>query len=63
MKKFFNIKTDHVYYKLDEVVNATNDRDGQIMVMYSPQFGNDVSSGVIYVRERKEFYEKFKEIK
>ena len=50
-----NKKTGNVYEVIGNAINATNTNDGQIMVMYK----ND--SGEIFVREKKEFYEKFEQ--
>jgi len=52
-KYYKNIKTSHVYLFLGEVINATNKNDGQKMILY------DDRKGTYYVRETKEFYEKF----
>ena len=43
-----------LYYS---VINATNAQDGQKMVVYENM------EGQIFVREQKEFYEKFEEVK
>lgn len=49
-----HLKTGKVYtiHAMD-VINATNDRDGQVMVLYLN------SSGMMFVRELEEFKEKF----
>ena len=43
-----------LYYS---VINTTNAQDGQKMVVYENM------EGQIFVREQKEFYEKFEEVK
>ena len=61
MTKFFtHLKTGNKYEMLrDDVKNCTNANDNQIMVLYKrPDFPD-----LIFVREKNEFYEKFKEIK
>lgn len=52
--EWIHLKTGTVYkiHTMD-VINATNDRDGQVMVLYSN------SSGKMFVREMEEFKEKF----
>lgn len=47
-----NDKTKMVYKVVEEVVNATNAQDGQKMVLYTRH-------GEYFVRETKEFHEKF----
>lgn len=51
--KYCHIKTGNVYEVLDvNVTNASNNLDGQEMVLYS-------RNGKTFVREKKEFIEKF----
>lgn len=48
-----HIKTGNLYFILyRDVINATNERDGQKMILYS-------DGANIYVREKAEFYDKF----
>lgn len=53
---FRNKKTGKVYYHLGEVVNATNENDGQKMVIYREKTNCD---SYTFVREKSEFFEKF----
>ena len=46
-------KTDKLYFLLQDVINATNAQDGQKMCLYVN------TKGQMFVRERKEFFEKF----
>lgn len=50
---FINKKNKKVYRVFGYVTNATNAQDGQIMVLYA---GDE---GKLFVREGKEFQEKF----
>ena len=54
MKMFFqNKKTKGIYKVLyEEAINCTNAQDGQIMVIYT-------NGKEVFVREQKEFQEKF----
>lgn len=54
-KLFVNIKNKKIYEVYGEVTNATNANDGQKMILYTDGYGN------FYVREVKEFGEKFKQ--
>jgi hypothetical protein len=47
-----NKKNGKLYYKLGIAIDATNSRDGEKVIIYS-----DMSK--VYVREEKEFHEKF----
>lgn len=47
-----NKKNKHIYTKLANVINCTNAQDGQNMVLY-------IRDGMLFVREEKEFNEKF----
>lgn len=57
MKKYRHLKTGNTYEMIrDDVINCTNANDHQIMVLYKrPDFPD-----LIFVREKAEFYEKFK---
>jgi hypothetical protein len=55
MKIYIHTKTGNEYRKIGVVKNATNENDGQIMVLYT-------RNGHYYVREVKEFNEKFKKV-
>lgn len=46
-------KTGKLYFLLQDVINATNVQDGQKMCLYVN------TKGQMFVRERKEFFEKF----
>jgi hypothetical protein len=50
-----NIKTGNIYRHLAIAVDATNERDGLLVVVYCP----DDDEHTIYVREQEEFYTKF----
>lgn len=47
-----HIKTGNIYEVIGEAINATNANDGEIVVIYK-------KDTKIFVREKKEFYEKF----
>lgn len=51
---YTNKKTGEFYIKAKEVINATNENDGQVMILYS-----SMKTGQTFVREKKEFFEKF----
>lgn len=51
--KYVHKKTGKDYESDMMVINATNDCDGQIMVLYHDDKGN------YFVREEKEFFSKF----
>lgn len=52
-ERYRNKKTGKIYWIVAKgVINATNNNDGQIMIMYE-------DDEHIFVREEKEFYEKF----
>lgn len=51
-------KTNRIYEVLRFVVNATNAQNGQDMVLYR-QFDLPEPISQVYVREKKEFEEKF----
>lgn len=48
-----HLKTGNIYQVIDEAINATNANDGEIVVIYK-------KDGQLFVREKKEFYEKFR---
>jgi vacuolar-type H+-ATPase subunit E/Vma4 len=49
-----HIKTGNLYKVLnDDIINSTNAQDGQKMVLYSNE------KNMMFVRELKEFWEKF----
>lgn len=53
-------KSGKKYFILNDcVINGTNANDGQMMVLYTGHKKNSESIG-IFVREREEFFEKFK---
>lgn len=60
-RRFKNNKNGGIYTaELFGAINSTNAQDGQVMVVYSK-----MEEGVgrsIFVREEKEFYEKFTEV-
>ena len=52
--KVIHIKTGNVYVMEEqEAINATNDNDGQVMVVYRNEEGHT------FVREKREFWNKF----
>jgi hypothetical protein len=57
--KFRHLKTGDIYEMVrEDVINCTNVNDHQIMVLYKrPEYPE-----LIFVREKTEFYEKFKSI-
>jgi hypothetical protein len=56
-KKFKHLKTGNIYEMIrDDVINCTNINADQIMVLYK----TDRCPDKIFVREKTEFYEKFK---
>ena len=56
-KKYKHLKTGNIYELIrDDVINCTNANDEQIMVLYK----NDNYPDKLFVREIKEFNEKFK---
>ncbi len=56
-KKYKHLKTGNIYELIrDDVINCTNANDDQIMVLYKTERYPDK----IFVREIKEFNEKFK---
>jgi hypothetical protein len=55
MEKYKNIKTGKFYALLCYGTDATNSRDGLIVVIYSPED----NPHKIFIRDEKEFYSKF----
>ena len=55
-KIYKNNKTGDDYLYLTTCINATNVNNGQNMIAYVTK---DTTHKTIYVREEKEFYEKF----
>ena len=54
MREFYrHIKSGKIYEKTGTCINCTNAQDGVLMVCYS-------KNGLNFVRERSEFYRKFK---
>jgi len=49
-----NKKNGLPYVIVDEVINCTNDQDGQKMYLYRP-----ANKNLLFVREKNEFHEKF----
>jgi hypothetical protein len=59
-KLFVHKKTGKIYQALRaDVTNATNEQDGEHMILYVP---HDQPDGPAFVREREEFMEKFEAI-
>lgn len=57
---FKNNKSGEVYILINLALNATNGAtEGQSMAVYHPQD----NPGILYVREAKEFLDKFTEVK
>ena len=54
MAIYKNKKNGQLYVRFHTVLNATNGREDEVMVMYK-----DMKTGTAYVREEKEFDEKF----
>ena len=57
-KQFRNKKNQKIYIYLADGIDCTNSRDGTKVVIYHPN--NDENT--IYVRDRKEFFDKFEKI-
>lgn len=57
--RYRNIKTGIVYIVLHFAIDVTNTGKGNMMVIYF----NPEEPGIIYAREREEFYEKFEKEK
>lgn len=53
--KYKNNKTGDIYSLWDEAIDCTNSRDGTKVIIY---YKEDDDS-IVFVREAKEFYEKF----
>ena len=54
-KRYIHIKTGNTYYKLFDALDCTNSRADTDTVVYCNE------DGMVFVREKKEFEEKFKE--
>lgn len=52
---YIHKKTGNKYFVTGEAINATNANDGQVMIIYTN------ADGKTFVREKKEFLEKFEE--
>lgn len=66
MDLYKNKKTGKIYRMLDDsIINTTNAQNGQKMIEYALEkdFNSNFVTCQIFVREEKEFYEKFEEIK
>ena len=59
MTIFQNKKTKKFYKLLGTVINTTNAQDGQVMFVYVPLKQEEEEINLTFVRERKEFLEKF----
>lgn len=58
-KKFRNKKNGNIYEVIrEDVINCTNANDDQIMVLYK----SEEHQGMLFVREKSEFYIKFEEV-
>ena len=58
-EKYKHKKSGRIYEVVSEkIINATNNVDGQMMVMYIGEKKDGSGKGV-FVREADEFYEKF----
>jgi hypothetical protein len=58
-KKFRNIKNGNLYEVVrEDVINCTNATDGEVMVLYK----SEEHPEMLFVREKTEFYIKFKEV-
>lgn len=58
MRLFKHKKTGNIYVYLCVGIDATNDRNGLPVVIYHPQD----KENTVYVREEKEFFEKFEPV-
>lgn len=59
MTKYRHKKTGNIYLVFASAVDCTNSRDGTIVIVYRPAVtGNEH----LYVREEREFYEKFEKV-
>jgi hypothetical protein len=52
-----NKKNGNLYIYHGEIINATNKNDGQVMILYG-----SMKEGKKFVREKKEFFEKFEKL-
>ena len=44
-----------IYTYIEEVINCTNEQDGQVMILYT-------KDNLLFVREKEEFYKKFERV-
>lgn len=59
MQKYEHLKTGNIYELVrDDVINCTNANSEQIMVLYK----NPQHPDLIFVREKEEFFQKFKKL-
>jgi len=52
---YINIKTKNIYYVVDTCINATNEQDGNLMVIYTRAENME-----LFCREYSEFMIKFR---
>lgn len=62
-KVYINKKTGRRYLLMFYVLNCTNANDGQKMIAYQVEKLEFGEEDLIFVREEKEFFEKFEEEK
>ena len=61
--KYKHLKSGNIYELLAfDVTNATNDQDGQEMVLYMGKNRDGTKEKVLFVREYNEFMRKFKKV-
>jgi hypothetical protein len=56
IRAYKHLKTGNVYFVVGQVVNATNGKDNELMILYENEHGR-------FVREESEFFKKFKRFK
>jgi hypothetical protein len=58
--QYRNLKSGKIYVVVEglKITNATNDQDGQAMLLYMEDDGNNNA----YVREVQEFHKKFEKV-
>lgn len=56
MEHYRHNKTGNMYTMISEAIDATNSRDGQVVVIYQNK------KGEFFVREKSEFLQKFTKI-
>jgi len=59
--KYKHLKTGNIYVAFGEVLNSTNEQDGQKMILYYRDGKNDISD-LVFVREIGEFHSKFERV-